>query len=299
MTKLIYYSQKEFKKDIYALALKIDPKAYISLYPVPRGGIPIAVALSEKLNLPLTIEPCRKTLIVDDLVDSGSTRSKFPDNDFACLHIKKNTPQNLYPNYFVDEKDCWIEYWWEAMSDEKPAEDAVKRLIQFVGEDLNREGLKETPKRVINSWQYLFSGYKQKVDNIFKTFGNDGYNQIVLLKNIEIYSICEHHLLPFFGKAHIAYIPKSRVVGISKLARIADMYSKRMQIQERLGEQITNIIMEKLDPLGAACIIEAEHLCMRMRGVKKQNSLMITSSLKGVFLEDILARKELMDLIKK
>lgn len=298
---LLYYNYSllEFKKDIDLLADKINANKHVykALYPIPRGGIPVALALSNVTGIPLTDTIRSQTLIVDDLVDSGATRQRYIKYHFASIHVKKNTPKKYYPEYFISKQDKWIKYWWEELSEEKPAEDAVIRLIQLVGEDLEREGLKETPKRVIKSWEYLFSGYKQNIDDIFKDFSNDGYNQIVLLKNIEMYSMCEHHLLPFFGKAHIAYIPKDRVIGISKLARIADMYSKRMQIQERLGEQITDILMEKLNPLGAACVIEAEHLCMRMRGIEKQNSIMITSSLKGIFMKDSV-KKELMFLIK-
>jgi len=186
--------------------------------------------------------------------------------------------------------------------DNKESKDAVIELIKTIGEDPNREGLLETPKRMMKSYETLFSGYKQKPEDIIKTFDADGYSQLVLLKNIEIYSMCEHHILPFFGKAHIAYIPDKKVIGISKLARIADMFARRLQIQERLTDNITSTIMKYLNPLGAVCVIEAQHLCMRMRGVGKQNSIMTTSSLKGVFLEDntsgYSARDEFMRLIK-
>jgi len=175
-------------------------------------------------------------------------------------------------------------------------------LLEAVGEDPKREGLLNTPKRVAKSYGFLLSGYDQKPEDLFTTFESDGYDQIVLLKDIEVYSLCEHHILPFFGKAHVAYIPGKRIVGISKLARLVDMFAKRLQIQERLGDQVTSALMENLNPVGAACIIEAAHFCMRMRGVQKQNSTMVTSSLKGVFLNDNdggrAARKELMDLIK-
>ncbi len=175
---------------------------------------------------------------------------------------------------------------------------SLENILEYVGDNPKREGLLETPYRIEKSWGELFKGYKIDIPSIFKTFNSDGYDQIVLLKDIELFSMCEHHMLPFIGKAHIAYIPNKRVVGISKLARLMEAFSRRLQIQERLGEQITSTLMEYLQPQGAACIIEAYHLCMRMRGVQKQHSIMVTSSLKGVFLEKQSAREELMALIK-
>lgn len=178
----------------------------------------------------------------------------------------------------------------------------LQQCLRHLGEDPDREGLKETPERILKSWKELFKGYTQNPADLFKTFHADGCDQIVLLKNIELYSTCEHHMLPFYGKAHVAYIPDGIVLGVSKLARLVDMYSRRMQIQERIGEQVTSALMEFLKPKGAACIIEADHMCMRMRGCSKQHSTMVTSSLKGVFLEDsqkgLAARSELMMLIK-
>jgi len=177
----------------------------------------------------------------------------------------------------------------------------IIEILNYIGEDINREGLLETPKRVVNSWKELYSGYEKDPKKLLKTFNSDGYDQIVLLRDIEFYSTCEHHMLPFFGKAHIAYIPNKRVIGISKLARLLDIYARRLQIQERLGQQVIAVLMSELKATGAACIIEATHFCMRSRGIQKQNSIMTTSSLAGVFLEDstkgLAARNELMRLI--
>ena len=171
-------------------------------------------------------------------------------------------------------------------------------LCDLVGEDSEREGIKETPKRVVKAYGELLSGYNINPKSLFKTFDAEQCDQMVLLKDIEMYSLCEHHLLPFSGKAHVAYIPNKRVIGVSKLARLVDCYSKRFQIQERIGDQVTDSLMKNLEPKGAACIIEAQHLCMRMRGVGKQNSVMVTSSLRGVFIEEESARQELMKLIR-
>jgi GTP cyclohydrolase I len=174
----------------------------------------------------------------------------------------------------------------------------IVHLLQYIGEDPEREGLKKTPDRMVRAFKELFSGYDKNPKDLLTTFASDGCDQIVLLRDIELYSMCEHHMLPFFGKAHIAYIPNQRIIGISKLARLVDIYARRLQIQERIGEQVTSTLMEILQPKGAACIIEAQHMCMRMRGCNKQNSVMVTSSLKGIFLEKDTCKTELMELLK-
>jgi len=180
--------------------------------------------------------------------------------------------------------------------------DFFRRFFDYIGDDSTREGLKETPVRIISAWEEIFSGYNQDPGRLMKTFQSDGYNQLVLLKDIELYSMCEHHMLPFIGKAHVGYIPKDKVIGISKIARIVDIFSRRLQIQERLTDQISECLWDGLKPVGVACVIEAQHLCMRMRGVGKQNSIMKTSSLKGIFIEKTdfgsSARSEFFNLIK-
>ena len=173
----------------------------------------------------------------------------------------------------------------------------VKDQLQAIGEDTDREGLSDTPKRVVKMWSEIYRGYGQNPADILTTFDKGTYDQMVILANIELYSMCEHHMMPFIGKAHVAYIPDEKVIGISKLARLVDIYARRLQIQERIGEQVTTALMEYLQPKGAACVIEASHLCMRMRGVEKQNSVMITSSLKGEFLADSSAKEEFLNFI--
>jgi GTP cyclohydrolase I len=174
----------------------------------------------------------------------------------------------------------------------------IRDILEFIGEQPYREGLLDTPKRVVKSWEELYSGYKKDPKDFLTVFDPESYDQIVLLKNVEMHSVCEHHLLGFSGIAHIAYLPNKHVIGISKLARLLDMYAKRLQIQERIGEQVTKALMEYLEPLGAACIIEASHSCMKCRGVGKQNSVMVTSSMKGAFKDNLTTRQELMQLIK-
>jgi GTP cyclohydrolase I len=174
----------------------------------------------------------------------------------------------------------------------------IKAQLAFIGEDPEREGLKETPARVLKSWKELYAGYNQNPADFLTVFEKGTYNQIVLLQDIDLYSMCEHHCLPFFGKAHVAYLPGEHVIGISKLARLVDVYARRLQIQERLGEQVTEALMTHLKCQGAACFIEASHMCMRMRGCNKQNSIMKTSSLKGVFLTDPSFENKLLMMIK-
>jgi GTP cyclohydrolase I len=176
----------------------------------------------------------------------------------------------------------------------------LREVFKYLGENPEREGLLETPKRMIKSWGELFSGYDKKPEDVLTIFKEDDvipYEQIILLKDIEFYSTCEHHFLPFVGQAHVAYIPKDSVVGISKLARIVEIYARRMQIQERIGNQVTTALMDTLNAQGAACVIEAKHMCMSCRGVQKQHSTMVTSSLKGGFLKNPQTRKELFSLI--
>jgi GTP cyclohydrolase I len=179
------------------------------------------------------------------------------------------------------------------------AEQAVHTLLEYLEADPNREGLKDTPKRVIDSWDEVFAGYKSDAENLLKaTFNAEGYDGIVLLSNIEFHSTCEHHLQPFSGKAHVAYIPVERIVGISKLARIVDHHALRLQNQERITNNVANDLVEHLNPLGAAVIIQASHGCMRCRGVRKQNAIMTTSAMRGVFFDKQEARNELMQLIE-
>jgi GTP cyclohydrolase I len=179
------------------------------------------------------------------------------------------------------------------------AENAVATLLEYIEGPSDREGLNDTPKRVIKSFDEIFSGYNQSaIDVLASTFNSEGYDGIVLLRDIEFHSTCEHHLQPFRGRAHVAYIPTERIVGISKLARIVDMHARRLQNQERITKGIADDLEEQLNPLGAAVIIEASHGCMQCRGVAKQNAIMTTSAMRGVFFDKAEARSELMQLIR-
>ena len=185
------------------------------------------------------------------------------------------------------------------MTSKEHAMQAVSTLLQYIEGDNSREGLVDTPKRVIESFEEIFSGYKMDASDVLSsTFNGEGYDGIVLLRNIEFHSTCEHHLQPFKGRAHVAYIPTDRIVGISKLARIVDLHSRRLQNQERITQGVADDIESNLNPLGCAVIVEAAHGCMQCRGVRKQNSVMTTSAMRGVFFDKKEARTELMQLIQ-
>jgi GTP cyclohydrolase I len=178
-------------------------------------------------------------------------------------------------------------------------EDQVRKILKAIGEDPDREGLLKTPHRVAQALSYLTRGYAMDPGKVINdALFTEEYEEMIVQKDIDFYSLCEHHLLPFFGKAHVAYIPHHKIVGVSKLARLVDVYARRLQVQERLTNQIATTIMEKLDALGVAVVLEAEHLCMRMRGVEKQNSFVITSSLLGAFRTRQETRSEFMTLIR-
>lgn len=172
-----------------------------------------------------------------------------------------------------------------------------KSIIEDLGEDVNREGLQKTPERVAKAMQFLTHGYDLNPLEILKSaiFSED-HKQMIVVKDIEVYSMCEHHMLPFFGKAHVAYIPNGKIVGLSKIPRVVDAFARRMQVQERLTDEIKNCIQDALNPLGVAVVIEAQHMCMQMRGIQKQNSVTTTSSFTGAFEKDK-TRKEFISLV--
>ena len=175
----------------------------------------------------------------------------------------------------------------------------IKSILTELGESPDREGLIKTPERVSKSMAFLTSGYKENPSKILKAaMFAENYSQMVLVKDIELYSLCEHHMLPFFGKAHIAYIPNGHIVGLSKIPRIVDVFSRRLQVQERLTDEIKDCLQDTLNPKGVAVVIEAQHLCMQMRGVQKQHSSTTTSAFSGMFLKDEKTRAEFMNLIK-
>ena len=272
-------------------------KDYISIYGIPRGGIHIAQLLcsykgnSKGVSFRIVDRPEQASAFVDDIVDSGATKEywnkQYPEIPFFGLVERTESNANF-----------WYVFPWETTELNGP-EDSIRRILEFIGEDPNREGLIETPKRIIKSYTRLFGGYGKNPEDLMKVFEDGACNEMVVLKNIHFYSTCEHHMLPFFGKAHVAYIPNGKVIGVSKLARLVDMFARRMQIQERIGTQVVEALMKYLNAKGAACIIEAQHMCMTARGVENQTSKLTTSALRGAFLENPQTRMEFLQIIKE
>jgi len=266
--------------------------ANMSVFGIPRGGVPIALMLVEMgLAGKIVDNPREADIIVDDILDSGRTANSYMAKFMSDV-------QGFYSPYnkLEDPSLGWLVFPWEE-NPEASILDTVIRQLQFIGEDVEREGLLETPARVVKSWNELFVGYKQDPRDLVKTFSEGACDEMVALTDIEFYSTCEHHMIPFYGKAHIAYLPNKKVIGVSKLARVLDVFARRLQIQERIGQQVTDFLMDELDALGAACVIEAKHLCMCARGVAKQNSIMKTSSVRGVFRENPEVRREFFSLV--
>lgn len=176
----------------------------------------------------------------------------------------------------------------------------IRDLLKEIGEDPTREGLEKTPVRVAKAWKYFTSGYKQNVNDVLnEALFTEEYDEMVVVKDIEVFSLCEHHVIPFFGKAHVAYIPKDKVVGLSKIPRLVDAFARRLQVQERLTVEIAHALQDAIHPRGVAVVIEAMHLCMIMRGVEKQNSVAVTSCMLGAFRDLPQTRVEFLSLIKK
>lgn len=305
------YSYNEMMKDAEYLAQKIaeEGKEYSYIYPIPAGGVPFAMALQsflsplQKRNKPVII--CEKPkpdmegecLVVDDIIHSGNTAEEYKCFDIAVIHqhLGSKVKAKFYCHLLTPNEPNWIDYWWENKTNN--IESHIVRQLEYIGEDPNREGLLETPKRIVKSWKKIFGGYQIPVESVFKVFSEGACDSMVILKDIEFFSMCEHHMLPFSGKAHIGYIPNGAVIGVSKLARLLEIFSRRMQIQERIGEQVVSALTKYLKPKGAICILEAKHHCMTSRGVEKQNSVMVTSALSGNFTE-IQTRNEFLSLIK-
>lgn len=175
----------------------------------------------------------------------------------------------------------------------------IEAILKAIGEDPSREGLIETPKRVARSYEKLFSGYYKDPADVVTVFENESYDEMVIARDIEFYSFCEHHMIPFFGRAHVGYIPNDKIIGVSKIPRILEIFARRLQNQERLTSQVADSLMELLKPKGVGVVIEAQHLCMMARGVEKQNSMMVTSTVRGLFKKNLNTRSEFLRLIGK
>ncbi len=273
------------------------------VYPIPRGGVPTAYAMLKFRDFDLVDYPEEADYIVDDLVDSGDTMHRVLDQAATTQNRITKVP---IPIVLIDKldlacdpvlKDAWIVFPWEA-SEVGSIEDNIKRMLQYIGEDPERGGLLETPGRVAKAWEFWTSGYDRDPAAILKTFedGAEQCDEMVVVKDIPFYTHCEHHMAPFFGTATIAYIPDGRIVGLSKLSRLLDMYARRLQVQERLTGEVADALMKHLNPRGAGVVLKARHLCMESRGVQQQGHHTRTSALRGVFKDDPAVRAEFLAL---
>ena len=266
-------------------------------YAIPRGGIPVLYQLAGRVpGLRIVDDPSQADFFVDDIVDSGRTRDKwcarFPGKPFFGL-IDKALPEHAHLG--------WVVFPWEISEHgDTGIEDNVIRILEYIGEDPSREGLHETPARVQRAWEDWCAGYRMDPSDVIKAFADGGevYDEMVLMQGIPFYSQCEHHLAPFFGTADIAYIPDGKVIGLSKMPRVMDVFAKRLQVQERLTGQIANALMEHLRPKGVAVSLRARHLCMESRGVHKQGQETVTNTMLGVFRSDPSARAEFLSSIR-
>ena len=285
----IKISYDKLIQDINKLAgvIHLSAVQYKTIHAVPRGGTIVGALIAQALGLTLVEEPTDDItcLVVDDLVDSGKTLSQFPHNNTAVLYTKPHSPS---VNFSVEELDGWIEFPYEET--QKDVEDNFRRILEYLGEDPTREGLRETPKRYIK----FMKQFLQKEDFNFTAFQNEGTDEMVIQKNIPFYSLCEHHTAPFFGMAHVAYIPGDKIVGLSKLARTVRHYASNFQNQERITTQVAERLEKELSPRGVAVMLEARHFCMEMRGVKTHDTTTVTTKLTGAFKDNHETRSEFM-----
>lgn len=287
----------------------------VNLYGIPRGGVPSAYLLQSALeafpyapNIRIVEDPESADIIVDDIIDSGETMRNYKDNQgFAalCSSMAGAMPAHVFVGEQVDP-GTWVVFPWEKMDHtlvrDRDLHDSNiwQQFLRSIGEDPERGGLHETPDRATKAWAHWTKGYAQRPEEVLKSFedGAEHYDQMVCVRNIPVYSHCEHHLAAIFGVAHVAYVPRGRIVGLSKLNRVVDVFARRLQVQERLTSQIADALAEGLDPRGVAVSLECRHLCMESRGVCQQGHTTITTALRGVFLDDPSAKQEFLETIR-
>lgn len=266
------------------------------IYGVPRGGISVAYALADQLGATVVGSPEEATIIVDDIIDSGATRARYSGSglQFFALIDKTAPDQTVF-------KDAWVVFPWEVSDtgDDVSADDIGTRLLQYLGEDVAREGLRDTPTRYLKALKEMTSGYTIETKDMLTKFadGAEGYDGMVVETNIPVYSLCEHHIVPFFGVAHIAYLPGTHIVGLSKIVRMVDVFARRLQVQERLTKQIADAL-DALRPEGIAVMLECRHICMEARGIRKAGVETTTTALRGAFKKNMDTRNEFYDIVK-
>jgi len=291
---LFFDMEQEIGEWIHETILGCRKLTSITIFGIPRGGIPVAYRMAGIFGFKVTDDITKADLVVDDLIDSGKTMEKTMDK----IVSGKQVPSFVLINKIRREITTWIIFPWESNFNTS-TEDITTRFFEAIGEDSTRDGLKDTPSRVSRSWQELYKGYNMSPKDTLKRVFVAEYDEMVILKGIDFYSTCEHHIMPFFGNVSIGYLPgkENIVVGISKLARLVECFSRRLQIQERMTLQIAEAINTNLNPLGVGVLVEAQHLCMIARGVQKPNSVMKTSSMLGAFRDKPEVRAEFLSLI--
>lgn len=272
------------------------------VYAVPRGGIPAALAFLAashgRLNVELVDEVQQANLILDDLIDSGATFKRYEQHGTPFYALFSKGPS---PHAAVELDKRWVVFPWENAEDgDTSAHDIVTRMLQRIGDDPTREGLQDTPKRVVKAWDTWFGGYHVDPKTVLKVFedGAEGVDEMVLETDIPVYSFCEHHMAPIFGVAHVAYIPDGKVVGLSKLVRLVDIFARRLQVQERLTNQIADSLMKELNCKGAGVVLQCRHMCMESRGVHSHGVVTTTSALRGCVKDEHDSRAEFLSLIR-
>lgn len=296
MNKIVSLSHSAAYDLVASLADKLlratSNKRPLKIYPIPRGGVPVAYLLLACRPTFFTIAtiPEEADVFVDDIKDTGATAKRYYEKYGKVTYAMVPGPT----------KGTWYTFPWEISADgsDKSEEDIIIRLLQYIGEDPTREGLLETPKRVLKAWREWTSGYTKDATAVLKTFedGAANYDEMVVVHNIPVRSHCEHHMAPITGFAHVGYIPNKRIVGLSKLARVVDIFSRRLQVQERMTVQIADVIEEVLKPKGVGVVIKACHGCMNSRGVNIHGGVTTTSAMRGALLKKREARAEFLTL---
>jgi GTP cyclohydrolase I len=307
MRSRYFLSPAEASALIEQLSIRIrdllDPhskESTIRVFGVPRGGVPVALALAGSGGFAAVDKPDTAHVIVDDIIDSGATMrrftSRYKGKEFFALAGK----QRDYPAVLMAPADQWLVFPWEGDA-EGSAEDIPRRLLQFIGEDVTREGLRETPARFLKAWREWTQGYSVNPKDVLKSFadGAENVDEMVVVRDIKFYSHCEHHLAPFFGVVHVGYVPNGRIVGLSKIPRLVQAFARRLQVQERMTNQIADALTEELKPKGVGVVIQARHLCMESRGINLEGSQTTTSAVRGVFFDKQPAREEFFALINR